>query len=241
MRDQLARFHAAITGAAPLDTAADLIVRGHIDELERLRAYAYAYPARIAAALAHDYPKLATLIDLRELTPDYLRAYPSTHPSLREIGAPLAAFLTTRGTAPQLADLARIERARLEVFDGEDTTPLVRSDVAELDPAAFPELRLRFVPSSLVVAITTNADELWTALEAGRDIPKPASTTRTVLVWRREYTVIHRTLDADEARAAHALANGVAFGDVCALLDAPADRAFALLVRWLDAQCLRRD
>lgn len=237
MRDLLARFHAAITGAVPLDTAKELIERGHVDELERLRAYAYAYPARIAGALAHDYPKLAAVIDLHELTPGYLRAYPSKHPSLREIGAHLADFLDT----PALADLARIERARLEVFDGEDATPLARADVAALDPAAFPALRLRLVPSSHVVAITTNADELWTALEAGREKPAPASTTRTVLVWRREYTVIHRTLDDDEARAAHALANGVTFGDVCELLDAPPERAFELLVRWLDAQCLRRD
>lgn len=240
LRDALARFHAAITGAAPLDSAKDLIVRGSIDELDRLGVYAYAYTARIADVLGHDYPKLSALIDLRALTAEYLRAHPPAHPSLREVGAHMAAFLAARGMAPHLGDLARLERARVEVFDSEDATPLLREHLADLDPVEFPSLRLRLVPSSRVVELTTNADDVWDALEDGREPPAPAPATRVVLVWRREYTVIHRTLDPDEARVAHALAEGTSFGDACEVLDVPAERAIALLVRWLDAQCLRR-
>lgn len=240
LRDTLARFHAAITGAAPLESAKELIVRGSIDELDRLGVYAYAYTARIADVLGHDYPKLSALIDLRALTPDYLRAHPPSHPSLREVGVHVAAFLAARGMAPHLSDLARLERARMEVFDSEDGTPLLREHLAGLDPVEFPSLRLRLVPSSRVVTLTTNADDIWDALESGREAPPPAPATRVVLVWRRQYTVIHRTLDPDEARAARALAEGTSFGDVCELLEVSAERAIALLLRWLDAQCLRR-
>lgn len=239
LRDALARFHAAITGAAPLDSAKDLIVRGDIDELARLGVYAHAYTARIADALVHDYPKLASLIDLRGVTADYLRAYPPSQPSLRDVGAHLARFFDASGMARHLGELARLERARLEVFDGEDAAPLSRDELAALDPVEFPALRLRLVPSSRVVEMTTNADDLWDALEDGREPPAVTDASRVVLVWRREYTVIHRTLDADEARVASALADGTSFGEICEQLDAPAERAIALLVRWLDAQCLR--
>ncbi len=239
LRDALARFHAAITGATSLDSAKDLVIRGDIDELARLGVYAHAYTARIADALVHDYPKLASLVDLRDVTADYLRAYPPSQPSLREVGAHLARFLDQSGRARHLGELARLERARLEVFDGEDAAPLSRDELAALDPVEFPALRLRLVPSSRVVALTTNADDIWDALEDGREAPAPADATRVVLVWRREYTVIHRTLEPDEARVAHALAAGTSFGELCEQLEAPAERAIALLVRWLDAQCLR--
>ena len=55
LRDQLSRFHGAITGAAPLDSARDLVERGPLpdtDELARLHVYEYAYTARIAGALS---------------------------------------------------------------------------------------------------------------------------------------------------------------------------------------------
>ena len=49
--DQLRRFHAAITGAAPLETARSLVEDGAVDALTRLHVYAHAYTARIANVL----------------------------------------------------------------------------------------------------------------------------------------------------------------------------------------------
>jgi hypothetical protein len=60
-------------------------------------------------------------------------------------------------------------------------------------------------------------------------------------VWRRDVTVVHRTLDADEARVLPAPAAGTTFATACDRLEdqpAPAERALALLVRWLDAAIL---
>ncbi len=239
LRDQLARFHAAVTGRAPLDSARDLVVDDRVDSLSRLEVYRHAYTARIADVLEHDYPKLAHITDLRALVPAYLRAHPPSHPSLREVGANLGGFLATRGDAGHLVELATLERARTEVFDGPDATPLARADLAELDPAEFPALRLQLIPSSHIATLTTNADDIWDTIEADREPPAAAPATRTVLVWRREYTVIHRTLEPDEARVAPSLAAGTTFGELCDDLDAPAERAIELLVRWLDAQCLR--
>jgi hypothetical protein len=240
LRDQLARFHAVVTGQAPLESARDLVVSDAIDAIDRLDVYRYAYRARLADVLVHDFPKLARAMDLRALAPDYLRAHPSTHPSLRELGAHLPRFAIDRRLDPHLADLAALERARMEVFDGPDAEALLREHLAELDPAEFPSLRLQLVPSSRVVTLSTNADDIWDAIEANREPPPPVPSTRTVLAWRRDYVVIHRTLEADEARAAQSLADATTFGDLCDALDAPAERALELLVRWLDAEILRR-
>lgn len=268
LRDQLARFHGAITGTTALDSARDLVERKEIDEIERLRVYQYAYTARIAGVLVHDYPKLACLAGddvLRSWTADYLRAHRPSSFSLREVGAHLAQWLVEgdaahrdtghddTDSAPRtsghrvglLADLARLERARTEVFDGPDATALSRDDLASMDPAEFPSLRLQLVPSSRVVTIATNADDVWDAIEneaALPDVHEEDTPPRVILVWRRDLTVLHRTLEPDEARIVPTMVEGTTFGAACELLDeaTAAERAIELLVRWLDAQILRR-
>lgn len=245
LRDQLARFHGAITGAAPLDSARDLVERGPLpdtDELARLHVYEYAYTARIAGVLVHDYPKLAALAGeaaLRAWTAPYLRAHPPASFTLREVGAHLPRWLAaTEPARPEYADIARIERARTEVFDGPDAPPLSRDDLAAMDPVEFPSLRLQRVPASRIVTLTTTADDVWDALEAEQPAPEIAAATRTVLVWRRDLSVIHRTLEDDEARIVASM--GTTFGAACELLDeaTAAERAIELLVRWLDAGIL---
>jgi hypothetical protein len=242
-------FHDACTGAAPLATAHALVREDGVDRGRRLHAYAHAYWARIAAALAEDYPKLQAWLGpaFPELVVPYLRRFPTRHPSLREAGLHLAELLADRGELAA-ADLARLERARLEAFDGPDAAPLSRDDVAAAPPEAFPSLPLRPVPTAALVELRTNADEIWDALEGERPAPEVAAGDRVVLVWRRGVTVIHRTLRAEELPAirrlfapAGALAPPASFSDVCDALagDAAAvERALDLLLRWLDAELL---
>jgi hypothetical protein len=238
-------FHAACTGAAPLASARELVREDGIDPVRRLRAYAHAYWTRIAGALTADFPKLHAHLGAEAfdaLVIPYLRAYPTRHPSLREAGLHLARFLDEQGQAAA-ADLARLERARTEVFDGPDAGVMSRDDVAALPPEAFPRLPLGLVPASALVELATNADELWDAIEAERAPPAAEAAPRAVLVWRRGLTVIHRTLDPDEAAALRRVCGGASFEEVCeALAGAGAAdvvaRALELLLRWLDAEAI---
>jgi hypothetical protein len=243
-------FHDACTGAAPLASARALVREDGIDPVRRLRVYANAYWTRIAGALAADFPKLRAVLGegaFDDLVIPYLRAYPTRHPSLREAGLHLARFLGERGQ-PVHGDLARLERARAEVFDGPDAAPLSRDDVAALPPEEFPRLALRLVPASGLLELPSNADELWDSIEDGRPPPPaaPAAPPRAVLVWRRGITVIHRTLGPDEAAALRRVhGGGATFGEVCEALAAtsPGDvtlRALELLLGWLDAEALAR-
>ena len=241
LADQLRAFHAAVTGAAPLSSAVSLVRTDGVDPSVRLHVYAHAYVARIAGVLATDFPKLRVLLGAESfdaLVLPYLRAHPTCDPSLREAGAQLAGFLDE----PRAAELARLERARIEAFDGADATPLSREDVAAHPPEEFPALRLALVPTAAVLELATNADDVWDAIEGDRPVPASEPVPRTVLVWRREITVIHRTLEPDEAIALRRVAGGASFGEICELLAGNAnavDRALALLLRWLDAQVLR--
>lgn len=256
---QLRWFHRAITaeatGEASGDAARWIEEPGGVSAARRLHVYAHAYVARLADVLAADFPKLSAVHPgLRALTAAYLRAFPPSHPSVREVGAHLARFLADRGDDVQLVELAALERARVEAFDGgADVTPLTRDDVARVAAEDFPAMRLQLVPSHRLVALTSCADDLWDAIEQGATPPPPQRTApapppphlppvapRRVLVWRRGVTVVHRTLEADEAPLAPSLAAGTTFGDLCALLP-DAERAVALLLRWLDAAVLRVD
>jgi hypothetical protein len=235
-------FHDAIIGAAPLASAASLV--NGSDPLARLHVYANAYFARLHDVLVADYPKLAALLGddaFRALVKPYLRAHPTTNPSLREAGLHLAPFLDDTHHDRAHIDLARLERARVEAFDRADATPLTRDMLATLAPEDFPALPLRLVPTAQLVALATNADDRWDALEDARPAPPFARSPRTVLVWRREVTVIHRTLEPDEVTPLLGIAGGASFADICAYFVGDAhgiERALALLLRWLDAGIL---
>lgn len=231
------QFHDRVTAGAPAD---GLIASGDLE------IYASMYASRLHDALADDYPKLrAALGDERftAIAAQYLRAHPPRSFTLRDAGIDLAAWLATTTLAPPWSsDLAALERARVEVFDGPDAEPLTHAGVSELG-AELPELVLAWVPSSVVVPLAWAVDDLWSAIEDDQPVVEPARDARIVLVWRRDFSVLHRTLDPDEAELARPIATGARFADVCERLgslhgDEASGRAAELLLRWLEAAAL---
>jgi hypothetical protein len=243
------QFYDRVVGRAPGngdDAPGDAELIGSGD----IAIYARMYASRLHDALADDYPKLRTALGddrFGELIAHYLRAHPPSSFTLRDAGLALESFLRGSELAPAwAADLAALERARVEVFDGPDTELLTQDAVAALGDA-LPGLVLVWVPSSVVVPLAWTVDDLWSAIEDGAPIPEPVAEPvaepRTVLVWRRDVAVLHRTLDADEAGLAPRIAQGVSFADACEVLgelhgDAASARAVELLLRWLGAAAL---
>jgi hypothetical protein len=217
-----------------------------------LGIYAYAYGARLHEALRQDHPKLEAALGAEAfaaLVAGYVAARPPRSFTLRDLGVDLARYLDDAATAPTplappwAGDLARLERARVEVFDGPDHAALTRDHVAALGPEAIADLHLAWVPASAVVPLAWSVDAVWSALVDATTPPAAVAAPRTALVWRRDLEVIHRTLDPDEAAVAPRLVAGATFAEVCGalaeLVDDPAPRALALLLRWLDAAALR--
>jgi hypothetical protein len=142
LADAQALFHALVTARddvaaiaardAEARAAVDAMVVGdeRLSAVERLDLYATMYFVRIHDVLRDEYARSVAVLGgeaFHALVTDYLQACPPAHPSLREAGARLPGFVTGHALAadrPWLAELARLERARLEVFDGPDATPL---------------------------------------------------------------------------------------------------------------------
>ncbi|HET9620913.1 MAG TPA: DNA-binding domain-containing protein [Kofleriaceae bacterium] len=208
-----------------------------------LEVYADMYAVRLHDALVDDYPKLKVALGedrLRALASSYLRAHPPTSFTLRDLGIEFPAHLRQHPDAPAwAADLAALERARMDVFDGPDAEPLERDAVIALGES-LPELGLTWVPSSQVVAIGWNVDDLWSAIEDEQDVFEPEPVERVVLVWRHETSVLHRTLEADEAMIAAHVARGLPFSELCGHLaeihgvDEATPRAAQMLLYWLE-------
>jgi hypothetical protein len=211
---------------------------------DRLQIYRDMYFSRIRAALHDDYPRVAAeLGDARfqALVGAYLARHPSQHPSLRHIGARLPGFIRGCGAdlPPHLADLARLEWARVEVFDAPDATPLTPADLRALPTEEWPALVLAPIPGCEVVRATWPVHRAW----AGEPMGGPAPTA--LRVWRQGFGVYHAPMEADEDAAFERLRAGAAFADVCEVFASlPAGEAAraagALLARWLDDALLIR-
>jgi len=240
-------------GRAPSDLETIVRSSGQLSAVERVDVYANMYFFRILEVLADEYAKIVTLMGadaFHNLVTDYLLACRPAHPSLREVGARLPGFLAQHPLAedrPWLSELARLERLRLELFDGPDAEALTLDAVRALPPDALPELALRAVPCHATLRTEYAIAPLWRALEKGRaerveedDTPgDPAKVAETILIWRQQFTVFHRVVDPDEVLCLPLLRDGATFAAVCeqVLGDAPAEtaaqRAFELLARWL--------
>jgi hypothetical protein len=268
LHDTQAHFHALVTARddvaaiAARDAAArewvDAAVAGdaRLSAVERLDVYARMYFVRLHDLLRDEFARTAAVIGdqaFHGLVTEYLVACPPGHPSLREAGARLSAFLATHalaGERPWLAELARLERARLEVFDGRDAAPVSLAALRAVPPERFGALRFHLIPAHRLLAGRFTISETWRAAKdaandseppAAGDAP-PAEAPELLIVWRRDGEVLHRAAGAEEARWLPALADpaGLLFESLCAALAessasdaAAAARAFELCAGWI--------
>jgi len=258
-----ARFAALVTARndvaaivardADARAAVDAMVAGdsRLSAAERLDVYADMYFIRIHDVLREEAPRTAAALgaeSFHALVTDYLIACPPGHPSLREVGARLPDYLAGHPLAarrPWLAELARLERARLEVFDGPDDAPVSIASLREVPPEGFGALRFHLIRAQRMLDNRFAIAAAWRAEDA--DASPPVETAETLIVWRRDVDVFHRAVDADEAVWLRRLAtgDGVLFAGLCATLaetrsdEAAAARAFELLARWTSEGLLR--
>ena len=160
------------------------------------------------------------------LITDYLLVHPSSFWSLRNLGREMSGYLDghpLREEFPFLSDLARLEWARIDVFDEADADPLTREQITGVPQEAIPDLRLRLVPACRVLALSWNVAPVWRRIEdlaesrercginsasvdaseapeaaPAVEIDSPERKPAFLRVWRRKFTVYHRSIRADE-------------------------------------------
>ncbi|MFQ5876998.1 MAG: putative DNA-binding domain-containing protein [Acidobacteriota bacterium] len=236
--------------------------------VERIDVYANMYFYRLFDCLREDYPRVEAAVGsarFHNLATDYLLRHPSRSPSLRYLGEALPAFLNSHplnDEFPYLADLARLEWARVDAFDAPDARPLTREGLARLPQDDAGEARFTLMPGVQILRFGYDVVRLWRDLreaggsdeEGGRTEGNAAAEAhgahtpargpgrvpvrRTAArVWRKGYIVWHKGIDDEEARSLELLAAGEPLGRICQRLAAGRSltRATARVGRMLQA------
>jgi len=157
--------------ARPGDLDALIVGDERLSSFDRLDVYANMYFFRLLDCLKEDFPRLLAAVGparFHNLVTDYLLAHPSSHPSLRFVGARLSGFVAGHALGhecPGLADLARLEWARSDIFDAADARPLGRADLAALHQDDSGDLRLALVPACRLLRLEHDAPRAWRDLK----------------------------------------------------------------------------
>jgi hypothetical protein len=204
-----------------------------LTSFERLEIYNRQYWFRVLAALGEDFPGLRAVLGQRRfdaMARAYLIANPSRSFTLRNLGSRMESWLRTSpkwaGPNQELAlDIARLEWADIEAFDGK-TEPALRPD--DLSSAAGPRMKLTLQPYVRLLSFRYPVDDLLLEVRKEDQDTDFASNTfqehrkrkrvRAVAklkpapiflaVHRIDYTVYFRRLDQEEFSILTALRQG---------------------------------
>jgi len=231
---------------SPAPGGADWIAAGSPQErVARLDVYAEGYFARIAEALAEDFPNLHEVLGAQgfaKLVADYLKAWPARSWTLAEAGRGLAGFLAGHelmGEAPWLADLARWEWAMVLAFHADDGPALDVQALGTVAESAWAEARIALHPSVQLLSLDWPVPRLRDAIQEGTlaaiaDTP-PLRTH--VAVWRQEGQAVSAELEPGAMHLLRRLGEQIPLAQVCeeateVLADGTAQAAAERLMAW---------
>ncbi|MDX1576632.1 MAG: DNA-binding domain-containing protein [Kiloniellales bacterium] len=181
----------------------------------RFRVYRNSVHYGLSQQLAEAYPVVRRLVGedfFRATAREYLAGHPPRGRSLALFGEAFPGFLAEfppADSVPYLADVARLERARLEALHAADTAPLAPADVNRLGPA-LAEAAFEPHPAARVVVSDHPIVDLWQAnrpeAEAGpRTI---AAVPQGAFITRPRAQVLLRKLTPAQAVFAERLLSG---------------------------------
>jgi hypothetical protein len=246
-----ARFQAGILSG---DDAAlnDINDSSNEDRSTLFGVYRNAYGLRLAEILGRDYELTHTYLgddNFSDLAQAYITAHPSDRRNARWFGRYLPDFLCS--TAPysanrEVAELAALEKALADAFDGPDATPVSIDELARIPPEQWADLGFTPHPTARRLRFKTNAADIWMALSdetappAAAQLPEP----QNVLVWRQDLTSRLRLLCPEETMMWTEATKGARFSALCEMVatfagaDGAELRAAGYLKTWLDTGAL---
>ncbi len=204
-----------------------------LTSFERLEIYNRQYWFRVLSALTEDFPGLRAVLGERRfdaMAEAYLVANPSRSFTLRNLSARMESWLRKNpkwaGPNQRLAlDIARLEWADIEAFDGKAGPPLRPEDLAS---AAGPKLKLVLQPYVRLLSFRYPVDDLLLEVRKEDDDTDFASNAFTerkkrkrvravaklkpeqifLAVHRLDYSVYFRRLELEEFSILTALRQG---------------------------------
>lgn len=178
---------------------------------ERLEIYNRQYWFRVIAAVGEDYPALNAILGSKKfdaLISAYLKETPSTSWTLRDLSSRLPDFTSAHPEFTErrhrlAVDVAKLEWAYIEAFDGGQKEPLTAENLQAIGPesriALQPYIRLlelNYPVDDLVLAVHRSTPE--TDIVSGAAAPKGSVGRRPLPAIKREriYLAVHRLDDS---------------------------------------------
>jgi hypothetical protein len=221
---------------APKTNAAYVKPNDRLTSLERLEIYNRQYWFRVIDSMYEDFAGLCAVLGKRSfdrLVRAYVAECPSQTFTLRNLGSQLDDWLRRNPAyaGPKLAmalDMARLEWAHIEAYDGESWQTLGPEDLLELGP----DLRIALQPYIRLLSLQYPVDDLRIQVNAVSEEHDAASNAvlkskeRIVVrrftrlkseriflaVHRLDFSVYYRRLSAEEFRLLAALRDGQSIG-----------------------------
>jgi hypothetical protein len=212
---------------------------------QRVGIYADAYFYRLLECLGEDFPATLAVLgadNFAALVKGYLLEYQPTEPSILYAGLYLAGFLNNHPFGerwPFIAELARLERAVLDVFHAADAPALDIESLRAVPSEEWPDVKLRTHPAVEIVHSEWRIADVLHTVEQGKEWKHPEHEKASVLVWRQNTLVRYRSLEPVERDALAAVSKGASFAAVCEAVAASAEELnhvaliARLMARWL--------
>jgi hypothetical protein len=212
------RMHPVAADGRSMRAVASQIIKPNdrLTSFERLEIYNRQYWFRVLSAFAEDFPGVRAVLGGRRfdaMAEAYLIDCPSQSFTLRNLGSHLVNWLEKRptwaGERQNLAvDMARLEWADIEAFDGKREPSLKPEDLAGANPA---KLRLRLQPYVTLLALRYPVDDLLLEVRKDSDDLDVASNTFSERHKRKRVTAVAKLEPNPIFLAVHRLDEDVYF------------------------------
>jgi len=206
-----------------------------LSSFDRLEIYNRQYWFRVIGAVAEDFPGLLAVLGeekFDKLALAYLKENPSTSFTLRNLGSKLPHWLESHPEfAPRrhdlLVDVAKLEWAYIESFDGASFSPLSELDISGLTAESHLSLQphlqlldLRYPVDKLILAVHRESAPAEAASNAASEhkhkslkrLPIMRRSAIYLVIHRFENEVYYRRIDREAFLLLSAIQAGAAIG-----------------------------
>jgi len=224
----------------PSERLSEVVLPSHsMTSAERVGVYHGMYLMRMEEALETDYPVIRYHLgdhQFAHLVREYVERYPSTSYTLNRLGDHIPQFFLDEPgwhEAAFLHDLARLELAMTEVFDGEESPVLGAEELEAVQPEAWEEARLRPIPAFRLLAFKHAVIPNLVAYHEDSPSPSPRRRASWVALYRRDYSVLRLELSRAEYDLLRAIVDGAPLGEALATAaSSKSPRQQAKVFRW---------
>lgn len=233
-----ARFAAALLRPDP-HCPPGLRTHNGSDPGARFDVYRNNVVSSLVGALADTFPVTRQLVGdefFGAMARRFVLEQPPLSPLLCEYGDEFAGFVESFAPAaslPYLADMARLERARVQAYHADDAPALSAGEIAPFlsDPRALALSHVEFHPSARLVQSDHAVVSLWAAHQGHGEIERvdPSSPEAALVLREGDDAAVVRVPPA-AAAFIRALMDGAALADAAAAPDPPFDLAASLAI-----------